>query len=186
MPYPPVNRVPGRRVNFRYELRNVFIPDNRNAGPYAYEIARVDTFHELYRQQAEERQNRARKAQAAELRARELLKTFLNPWQLETLGLHHYIDVRGSAGGQYRVFTDAGVSHNVLDTEHSITFCYHLEMSHIPYPTSDHLLTQLMIIATDQASLARYPANQLHMPGWGYSSHLSPAKMPPFVPWRCE
>jgi len=119
----------------------------------------------------------------AEERARGLLESMLNPTQLATLHNNYYIDARGSAGGQFRVFTHCGVSHNVYNVTNPgmvTTTCYHLRGTH---PTSDHILGQLMIIRTDELSLAYYPTMFLgDMYGW--LGHVSPTLLPPYTPWN--
>lgn len=87
--------------------------------------------------------------------AMQLLRACLSPAQREQLDKHGYFDVRGSAGGRYRVHTKNGkyTAGNVaeLSGEDGVEvarFCAHGEDTR--YPPADHFLLQKLTIEADE------------------------------------
>jgi len=137
---------------------------------------------DFYRQVTLARAPQKRVTARSETVARGLLESMLNPVQLATLRNGRFIDVLGSAGGKYRVFTNCSVSHNVYnvtDPGRMRTICYHLIGAH---PASDHILGQLAIICTDEPSLDRYP--QVFLDGMNWIGHADSTFLPPYTAWN--
>lgn len=82
----------------------------------------------------------------ASQRAHELLLSMLTQEQKVTYLTDNYFDVRGSAGGQYRIW-NRGPSGNVESLDHHVFLCAH-PPGNLPHP--DVYLAQLLALATDE------------------------------------
>lgn len=106
---------------------------------------------------------RARRFEAPE-RARELFEAQLTSQQREDYQQFGYIDIVGSEGHRYRIFTNMGVSGNVLwESETSGMWRGGLCAYYPEVPTYDTFLGQKLMLETDEQKFLK-KAYGLHPP----------------------
>ena len=105
-------------------------------------------------QRAEERRQEAHRRRAsAEARARDTLRTFLNPEQRADYDQHGHFYVEGSAGNLYKI--ERGNAGNVKYVDRATrrelaSICAHPTMREEWLPDQDVALAQMLALATDE------------------------------------
>lgn len=124
---------------------------------------------ELARQQAEREEAAARRRQEreeAKARAEALLRSLLSEEQRATLDEHGWFEVRGSAGGRWRIRC-SGQSGNVdLMPEHGdqreATYCAHP----LDLPDADAWIAQMLALVTDEGGFTEVANLHWRRPGF--------------------